>query len=113
MEEQRTVTGWHVVAFVGELVLWGCAAWAGWSLGAGGLRWVLAAACLVAIIGIWTVWVAPRATGRLRLTPRLALIGALGLAVAGLFALASHVTGAAVALVSAGAVVIAQWRDEA
>lgn len=105
------MTGWHVIAFLGELVLWGCAAWAGWTLGSGGLRWVLAAVFLVAIITVWAVWAAPRAQRRLRRGPRLVFIAGLGLVVAALFLPAALWTGVAVTLVATVAVVVAQWFD--
>ena len=36
--DERAMTGWHLLAFLGELVLWGCAAYAGWVLADGALQ---------------------------------------------------------------------------
>lgn len=105
------MTPWHLVAFLGELVLWGCAARAAWGLTAGPLRWVLAAAAFVAIVAAWSVWAAPRSPRRLPLASRLAFIGGLGLIVCALFLVALDWPGMAVAAGATLAVVLAQWRD--
>lgn len=105
------MTGAHLVAFLGELVLWGCAGWAGWSLADGALRWAVSAGFVVAIIGRWSIWAAPRAVRRLGLWPRLALIGGLGAAVAAVFVAIGGWWGLAVTLASTVAILFAQWVD--
>lgn len=109
--DERAMTGWHLLAFLGELVLWGCAAYAGWVLADGGLRWVVTVAFLVAIITVWAIFAAPRAARRLSTGPRLAFIAGLGIAVAALLAVAGSWTAVIVALASTIAVVVAQWFD--
>ena len=109
--DERAMTGWHLLAFLGELVLWGSAAYAGWVLADGALRWALAVAFLVAIITVWAIFAAPRAARRLSTGPRLAFIAGLGIAVAALLAVAGSWTAVIVALASTVAVVIAQWFD--
>lgn len=94
-------------------MLWGCAAWAGWSVATGPLRWLLALLAFVVTVGVWAVFAAPRAARRLPLRPRLALIAGLGGIVALAFLSVDHGVGAATATIAALAVVLAQWRDEA
>lgn len=106
-------TPWHAVAFLGELVLWACAGWAGWLLGGSTIvRVLLATAMVVAVIVAWSVWAAPRSARRLALGPRLGFIGVIGTLVASLHLLAAHPLGVAVTLVATLAVVVAQWADE-
>ena len=111
VSDERDLTVWHLVAFLGELVLWGCAAWAGWVAAEGTLRWVLAAVALTAVISVWAVVAAPRSPRRLRLAPRLGFIAALGLLIAAALLLSGRIDGALVAAVSAALVCLAQWRD--
>lgn len=108
VEPGKPLTAWHLLAFVGELVLWGCAAWAGWSFASGPIRWLLGVAGLVAILTVWALWAAPRARRRLALAPRLALIAALGALVAAPFVVAAHWAGAAIVLAATAAIVLAQ-----
>lgn len=102
---------WHLIAFLGELVLWGCAARAAWGLTSGPLRWVLAVAAFAAIVTAWSVWAAPRSPRRLSLAFRLAFIGGLGLLVCALFLAVLDWPGTAVAAGATLAVVLAQWMD--
>ena len=89
----------------------GSAAYAGWVLADGALRWALAVAFLVAIITVWAIFAAPRAARRLSTGPRLVFIAGLGIVVVALLAVAGSWTGVIVALASTGAVVVAQWFD--
>lgn len=113
VDDEHRLTGWHLLAFLGELVLWGCAARLGWTVGTGGLRWVSATAALVAIVGVWSIWAAPRARRRLALRPRLVLIAVLGVLVAVGFVVAGRVPEVVLTLVSTCTVVLAQSRDSA
>lgn len=107
------LTGWHVVAFLGELVLWATAGWAGRALGGDGLAgWLWAAVAVLAVIGIWAVLAAPRSPRRLALAPRLGFILALGAIIGGPLAATGELAGAAVAVASGALVTLAQWRDE-
>lgn len=112
MAADPKITAWHVLAFMGELVLWGCAAWAGWTLTDSFWRWVLPIALLAVVIGIWSAWVAPKAKHQLTLRPRLGLIAALGVAIALLFIPAAQWAGLAISLTSAAPVILAQWRSD-
>lgn len=93
VSDEFHMTPWHLVAFLGELVLWSCAAWAGWTLVSGPARLLAAAALLVGIVIIWSIWAAPRARWRLSLWPRLGLITVLGLGVSVLFFSIGHWPG--------------------
>lgn len=112
MTNEIHMTRWHLVAFLGELVLWGCAAWAGWTLVSGPARPLAAAALLVAIIVIWSVWAAPRTPWRLSLRPRLGLITGLGLGVGALFLSVPHWPGITIVLAATLAILVAQYMDE-
>ncbi|WP_180953210.1 hypothetical protein [Brevibacterium ihuae] len=72
-----------------------------------------ATAALVAIVGVWSIWAAPRARRRLALRPRLVLIAVLGVLVAVGFVVAGRVPEVVLTLVSTCTVVLAQSRDSA
>ena len=112
VSDELHMTPWHLVAFLGEVILWGCAAWAGWTLVGGPGRVLAAAVLLVGIIIIWSIWAAPRAKWRLSLWPRLGLVTVLGVAVSTLFLSVTHWPGIITALSSTAAIVAAQFMDD-
>lgn len=112
VSDEFHMSPWHLVAFLGELVLWSCAAWVGWTLVIGPARLLAAAALLVGIVIIWSIWAAPRAKWRLSLRPRLGLITVLGLGVSTLFLSVTHWPGIIIALTSTAVIVAAQFMDE-
>lgn len=110
--DARDLTLWHVVAFLGELVVWGAAAWAGWSAATGGWKLPAAVVAFLIVVVLWAVFAAPRARGRLSLWPRLVFIAALGAAIGVALVLLGSTIGAIVALAATAAVVVAQMMDE-
>ena len=111
MDDGHALTPWHLLALVGELILWGCAAWAGLALVDGPLRWVAATSAFILIVVIWAIWAAPRSPRRLTKGARLTLITVLGLIVGALLAVAGAWAGVVIALIATAAVVVTQGLD--
>ncbi len=61
------------LAFAAEIVLFAAVGIAGWVLWEGVLGLLIAAVCVVALLVVWAIWLAPRSPRRLRFGPRLAL----------------------------------------
>ena len=61
------------LAFAAEIVLFVAVGIAGWVLWEGIVGLLVAAVCIIALIVVWALWLAPRSPRRLRFGPRLAL----------------------------------------
>jgi hypothetical protein len=61
------------LAFAAEIVLFVAIGIAGWVLWEGILGLFVAAVCIVALVVVWALWLAPRSPRRLSFGPRLAL----------------------------------------
>ncbi len=61
------------LAFAAEIVLFAAVGIAGWVLWEGVVGLFIAAVCVIALVVVWALWLAPRSSRRLRFGPRLAL----------------------------------------
>jgi hypothetical protein len=65
------------LAFAAEIVLFVAIGIAGWVLWEGMLGLLVGAVCVVALVVVWALWLAPRSARRLSFWPRLVLATAL------------------------------------
>lgn len=110
MEERLSL--WHVLAFVGELVLWAGAAYAGWSIAPSEWRWAGGLIGLIVVIAVWARWAAPRSPRRLAIGPRFILISMLGALTAAVLAVTGHDGPSIVVAAAALVIILAQARTE-